>query len=93
MADNDFKIALKFSDGNLTNLDNSEFLQSQTELKAPTTRDMILGLGLFSFSIALYSVYCLLIKIMLGTYLMTVPELTYYISLILVVMFYFYARS
>ena len=54
---------------------------------------MILGLGLFTFSIGLYSVYCMLIKIMLTSYSLTVPELTYYISLVLVVMFYLFARQ
>ena len=54
---------------------------------------MVIGLGLFSFSIALYSVYCMLIKIVLSTYQLTVPELNYYISLFLVVMFYFFSRQ
>ena len=53
---------------------------------------MILGLGLFSFSMALYSVYCMLIKIMLTSYQLTVPELSYYIAVFLVIMFYLFAR-
>ena len=53
---------------------------------------MLMGLGLFSFSIALYSVYCMLIKIMLSTYQLSVPEINYYISLFLVIMFYAFAR-
>lgn len=53
---------------------------------------MIFGLGLFSLSIAFYSVYCMLIKIMMVEYGLSVPELTYYISIWLVVMFYLMAR-
>lgn len=53
---------------------------------------MIFGLGLFSFSIALYSVYCMCIKIMLSTFQLTVPELNYYIAIFLVIKFYLLAR-
>ncbi len=58
----------------------------------PSSKEMCLGLSLFSFSIALYSVYCMLIKVMLTSYNLTVPELTFYISLFLIVMFYLFAR-
>lgn len=54
---------------------------------------MLLGLGLFSFSIALYSVYCMFIKIAMSTYQLSVPEINYYIALWLVVMFYIFARQ
>ena len=100
--DNDFKPVFKFaelaiSDAGRTAV-NDDYSQHNDEVEsgkqnAPSTKDMILGLGLFSFSIALYSVYCMLIKIVLGSYVLSVPELTYYISLILVVMFYFFARQ
>ena len=59
----------------------------------PSPGEMALGLGLFSFSICIYSVYCLLIKILLSHFSLTVPEINYYISLCLVVMFFFYAKS
>ena len=54
---------------------------------------MLLGLGLFSFSIALYSVYCMFIKIAMSTYQLSVPEINYYCALWLVVMFYIFARQ
>lgn len=54
---------------------------------------MLIGLGLFSLSISLYSVYCMLIKIMLTSYQLSVPEINYYISLFLVVMFYLFAKQ
>ena len=58
----------------------------------PTPGEMLLGLGLFSFSITLYSVYCMLIKIFLAQYNFTVPELNYYIAILLVIKFYMLAR-
>ena len=58
----------------------------------PTSKEMILGLGLFSTSITLYSIYCMLIKVMMSTYLLSVSELNYYIAIILVIKFYMLAR-
>ena len=66
-------------------------LSDQPEAVVPSSREMALGLGLFSFSMALYSIYCMLIKIMLTSYQLTVPELTYYIAVFLVIMFYLFA--
>ena len=54
---------------------------------------MAMGLGLFTISVSLYTVYCMLIKMMLGAFQLTVPEITYYVSLHLVIIFYFFARS
>ena len=34
----------------------------------PSPREIAIGLGLFSFSIGLYSVYCMLIKLMMLQY-------------------------
>ena len=73
---------------------NSELLEDgQIESSAPSRGEMLLGLGLFTFSIALYSVYCMLIKILLTSYQISVPEINYYISLFLVIMFYAFARQ
>ena len=41
---------------------------------------------------AMYSIYCMLIKIMLSTYRLSVPECSYYIATMLVIMFYFLSR-
>ena len=65
---------------------------SESLSEKPSSREMIIGLGLFSFSISLYSVYCMLIKVMLGTYQLTVPELNYYISFVMVILFYFFVK-
>ena len=59
----------------------------------PTPREMMLGLGLFSLSIGLYSVYCMLIKVMLTEFHLSVPEVNYYISLCLVALFYIFVRQ
>ena len=74
---------------------NSEILEDghQIESSVPSRREMLLGLGLFTFSIALYSVYCMLIKILLTSYQISVPEVNYYISLFLVIMFYAFAKQ
>ena len=67
--------------------------QSYAAVNKPSSSEMIFGLGLFSFSISLYSIYCMLIKVMLNSYHLSVPELNYYISLFLVIMFYFFAKQ
>ena len=47
---------------------------------------------LFSVSIALYSVYALMIKVMMQKFTMNAPELTYYVSLLMVVALCFSAK-
>lgn len=86
MSDNNFQ---KVSPGVV----ESVHTPTGTQAPPPTTRQMALGLGLFSMSIAMYSIYCMLIKIMIGNYSLSVPEINYYISLFLVVMFYLFAKQ
>ena len=60
---------------------------------APSTHELAMGLGLFTLSVTIYTVYCMLIKMMMGAFQLTVPEITYYVSLHLVIIFYFFARQ
>ena len=50
------------------------------------------GLVLFSTSIALYSVYALMIKVMMQKFTLNAPELNYYVSLLMVVVLCFSAK-
>ena len=52
----------------------------------PALSEITKGLALFATSIGLYSIYALLIKIMLQQFALSVPELTYYVSLTMVVL-------
>ena len=83
----------------MSSKDDGHFVKAETissSLAAtvvPSAGEMALGLGLFCLSIGLYSVYCLLIKIMLAEFSLSVPEINYYISLCMIVLFYLLARS
>ena len=60
--------------------------------QAASLGEITKGLVLFSVSIALYSVYALMIKVMMQKFTMNAPELTYYVSLLMVVTLCFSAK-
>ena len=94
MSDNNYQKVSSDSGSPVAKLITDQLVDDNgTETAGPSTKEMILGLGLFSFSIALYSIYCMLIKIMLSSYKLSVPEINYYISLFLVLMFYAFAKQ
>lgn len=84
MSDNNYQKVLN---------ESANGAETTTAKVTPTKREMALGMGLFSLSIAMYSIYCMLIKLMLGSYQLSVPEINYYISLFLVGMFYLFAKQ
>jgi drug/metabolite transporter (DMT)-like permease len=59
----------------------------------PTAGEMAKGMILFALGILCYSIYALSVKICLLHYSLNVPELSYYISLIMTGMFYLLAKK
>ena len=70
--------------------DTSSSLSAQILL---STREKLLGICLATISFAIYSTYAMFIKMVMKSYQMTVPEITYYISVFQMVMFYYFARQ
>jgi drug/metabolite transporter (DMT)-like permease len=58
----------------------------------PTAAEMAKGMILFALGIMCYSIYTLTVKICLVTFTLNVPEVSYYISFIMVGMFYILAK-
>ena len=65
---------------------------SPKEQPEATIAEITKGLVLFSSSIALYSVYTLMIKVMMQKYTLNVPELTFYVSSIMVLTLYLFSK-
>ena len=65
---------------------------SRKEQPEATIAEITKGLVLFSSSIALYSVYTLMIKVMMQKYTLNVPELTFYVSSIMVLTLYLFSK-
>ena len=66
--------------------------ENENEEPAASLAEITKGLVLFSTSIALYSVYTLMIKVMMQKYTLNVPELTYYVSVIMVLTLYLFSK-
>ena len=65
---------------------------SRKEQPEATIAEITKGLVLFSSSIALYSVYTLMIKVMMQKYTLNVPELTFFVSSIMVLTLYLFSK-